>query len=151
MSAFIYFPRNRPLTPPEQKCLDEYSRQMAKIMIRKQDEYRFYERLAKKQKSCDSGYGSCTPTTSQSSSNSTSPTPTGLVPNPFYDPSFVVASSKSTSSVSSIAPSPSSVKLVPNPFYDPSLASSTTSSTTSSLVANPFYDPEYVREKQYST
>ncbi|CAL2032677.1 unnamed protein product [Caenorhabditis brenneri] len=89
MSAFVYFPRNRPLTPSEQKCLDELSRQMAEVMIQRQDQHRFFERLIKEQKSCDSGYGN-------------------LVPNPFYNPSFTASTTSSTA-----------LNLVANPFYDP--------------------------------
>ncbi|EFP12706.1 hypothetical protein CRE_29588 [Caenorhabditis remanei] len=158
MSSFFFYLRNRSLTPFEQNCLDDHSRQMAQIMISTEEKFHVYERLAKVH--CSSGpssssssivppfianraasisrsvsSGSSTTASSRSTPRSTSPYRVSLVANPFYDPSYKRYSPKattaSTPSSGSTPTSPLAAKLIANPFYDPSYVLSSSKPTSS--------------------
>ncbi|KAF1771594.1 hypothetical protein GCK72_003421 [Caenorhabditis remanei] len=153
-SSFFFYPKNRRLTPLEKRCLDDHSRQMARIMISTQEEFHALRRGSSESsspsiippfmvnravsRSVSSGSGSSGTTTSSRSSTS---------------PHRPVSSDGSSTSSRSTPLSTSGVPLVVNPFYDPSYRSKVTTLSTSAsespravkLIANPFYDPSYGR------
>ncbi|CAA88981.1 Pepsin-I3 domain-containing protein [Caenorhabditis elegans] len=105
---FQFFPRNKRLSTHQKSCLDEHARKMAVFMMKRQEEYRYYENLANQEQFSDDAHfsdngmdsGFCSGATSTGQSASTSPAPVQLIPNPFFDPE---------------AKTQSPVKLVDNP------------------------------------